>query len=236
VLVDTMNGPTAHYDPAVQEPAIAAQAAGLLSTMPSVLEAVYRTHLRAAARQRIVEASREEGASTVLVGFADLVGFTAMSQQVSEVELANIVGLFEDLVFDVITAQGGRVVKTIGDEVMFAVGDPNAAAEIALALVEGTRAEEDLSDVRVGLASGAVLEREGDLYGPVVNLASRMVELARPGSVLTSDDVHAALAGNASFGFQRLRSRKIRDIGRVEVWLVESVREPEHHEDQEPVP
>jgi adenylate cyclase len=214
-LVDSVSGPTAQLGPAARETEVAVHAGSLLTALPEVLDVVYRKHLRAAAHQRMVQASSEEGAPAVVVGFADLVGFTALSQQVSEVELAAIVGLFEDLVFDVITAAGGRVIKTIGDEVMFSVGDPKAAAEIALALVEGTRAEEDLSDVRVGLAFGPVLDREGDLYGPVVNLASRITVIALPGTVVVAPEVADGLEDDPSYVLRPMRPRYLKDIGRV---------------------
>jgi adenylate cyclase len=177
----------------------------------------------------------EGGEQLLTVGFVDLVGYTALSQELEEEELAGLVSRFEEIAYDTVAAHGARVVKMIGDEVMFVSEDPRAAARIALELSERSTVDDVLPEARAGLATGPVVAHEGDYYGPVVNLASRMVELARPGSVLTSDDVHDALVADASFGFQRLRSRKIRDIGRVEVWLLESVREPEREEDQEPV-
>jgi adenylate cyclase len=123
------------------------------------------------------------------------------------------------------------VVKTIGDEVMFVAGDAASAARIALRLTERSAVDELLPEARAGLAGGTVLAQEGDYYGPVVNLASRLVELARPGSVLVSTDLHAGLADHPALVWQRLRSRRIRDIGRVEVWALERaeqhVPEPE---------
>ena len=85
--------------------------------------------------------------------------------------------------------RGGRVVKMIGDEVMFAVDDGAFAADIAIALVEALVRDPDLPGVRVGLASGPTLSWEGDLYGPTVNLASRLVNIARPNSVHISDEL-----------------------------------------------
>jgi len=125
--------------------------------------------------------------------FSDLVGFTALAQQVSDQELAEVVDQFERLAYDVVVAGGGRVLKMIGDEVMFVVEDPVAAAEIALGLAEASRDAAELSDVRVGLALGPVLEREGDAYGPTVNLASRITAIAYPGTVVVSPDLRAAL-------------------------------------------
>jgi adenylate cyclase len=186
----------------------------LLPVMPRVLESAWRRHLQDAARRRILRATGDEDPS-VAVGFADLVGFTALSQQVSDVELASIVDQFENLVFDVITAGGGRVVKTIGDEVMFSSASPKAAAEIALSLVEGTRASDELSDVRVGMAFGPVLEREGDLYGPVVNLASRVTVIALPGTVVVDPQVADLLAGDPAYRLRAMRPRYLKNIGRT---------------------
>jgi adenylate cyclase len=187
----------------------------LLPVMPRVLEAAWRRHLQDAARRRMLQVSSADGQPSVAVGFADLVGFTALSQQADDVELAAIVDQFENLVFDVITAGGGRVVKTIGDEVMFRVASPRAGAEIALALVEGTRASDELSDVRLGMAYGPVLEREGDLYGPVVNLASRITVIALPGTAVVSPEVAEALDGDPAYAVRAMRPRYLKNIGRV---------------------
>ena len=92
-----------------------------------------------------------------------------------------MVDQFERLAYDVVVAGGGRVVKMIGDEVMFLVDDPVSAAEIALGLAEASRDAAELSDVRVGLAVGPVIEREGDAFGATVNLASRATVDRLPG-------------------------------------------------------
>jgi adenylate cyclase len=107
---------------------------------------------------------------------------------------------------------------------MFVAEEPAAAARIALRLTERSAVDEILPEARAGLGCGPLIAHEGDYYGPVVNLASRFVEIARPGSVLISEELHGQLADDESFVFQRLRSRRIRDIGRVEVWLLEAVR------------
>ena len=107
------------------------------------------------------------------------------------------------------------MVKTIGDEVMFSVAAPKAAAEIALLLSEGTRASDELSDVRVGMAFGPVLDREGDLYGPVVNLASRITAIALPGSVVVGPELAEALAGDPGYVIRPMRPRYLKNIGRV---------------------
>jgi adenylate cyclase len=192
----------------------------LLPTMPRILEYVWRRHLQAAVRSRLMREAGPDETAGLAVGFADLVGFTALSQQLSERELADVVDRFESLAYDTVASRGGRVVKMIGDEVMFAVGEPDRAVDIALALAEAYRDEESLSDVRVGVAFGPVLEREGDLYGPTVNLASRIVGIAFPGAVVVSHEVREALADNEELVWKSLRARSLRHIGRVQLYAV----------------
>jgi adenylate cyclase len=173
------------------------------------------------------------------VGFADMVGFTTLSQQLSEEELAAVVARFEEVAHDTVTAGGGRVVKMIGDEAMFVTESALSAARIGLALAEAYADDELLSDVRVALAVGPVLVQDGDFYGPVVNLASRLVNMAAPGAVIVTDEFYRAVAtpgapnsGAASgapnggdapgdeFEFGLLRPRRVKDLGRIQLWVL----------------
>jgi adenylate cyclase len=203
----------------VDDALLVASITTVLPLIPKVLEATWRRHLHAAARRRIsiVEAGDE---LIGVVGFADLVGFTALSQQLNEAELAGVVAQFEGLCFDVVTAGGGRVVKMIGDEVMFTVDSPVAAAEMALALAEGTRDADELSDVRVGMAYGTLLERESDLFGPVVNLASRITKIAFPGSIVVSRELYDRLADDQAYVLRSMRHRYLKHIGRVPLYVL----------------
>ena len=195
--------------------------AELLSLMPKVIEFVWRRQLASAARRRIMRAATSEGgAETVLIGFADLVGFTAKTQQLEETELAEVVGRFETIAYDVVSEHGGRVVKMIGDEVMFLHDDPREGAALALDLAERFRDDPNLSDVRVGLACGAVLERDGDVYGNVVNLANRIVSVAYPGTVVSSAELAQVLRDDDEFVLRSLRSHYLRDIGRVQLFTL----------------
>ena len=166
-----------------------------LPAMARLLEFVWRRHVQAAVRRAMLLRSRSDsGALPVLaVGFADMVGFTTLSQQLSEEELAAVVARFEEVAHDTVTGGGGRVVKMIGDEAMFVADSALDAARIGLALAEAYADDELLSDVRVALAVGPVLVQDGDFYGPVVNLASRVVNMAAPGAVLVTDEFHAAV-------------------------------------------
>jgi adenylate cyclase len=201
----------------------ARQADSSIAAMGRLLEYVWRRHLQAATRRAMLVRTRgfEEGTSPIMaVGFADMVGFTMLSQHLNDDELAAVVSRFEQLAHDTVVALGGRVVKMIGDEAMFVVNTATAAAEIGLSLAETYAGDELLSDVRVSLAIGPVLVQDGDFYGPVVNLASRLVGVANPGTVLISDDLRTALEGEGAAGFttRALRVRTLRDIGRVQVW------------------
>jgi adenylate cyclase len=198
----------------------------LLPLMPRIFEVAWRRHLQAAVRRRMIEVAGDDKVE-VIVGFADLVGFTALSQQMNDVELSGVVGQFEALVYDVITTGGGRVVKTIGDEVMFSVESPQAAAEIALSLADGARASDELSDVRVGMAFGPVLDRDGDLYGPVVNLASRITAIALPGSVVVGPELAEALAGDPAYVVRPMRPRYLKHIGRVGLCVIRRAKPSE---------
>jgi adenylate cyclase len=104
---------------------------------------------------------------------------------------------------------------------MFVVEDPHDAVEIALSLADASRDAADLSDVRAGLALGPVLEREGDAYGPTVNLASRITAIAYPGSVVVSPELRAALeATTEDYAFRSMRPRFLKHIGRVSLSVV----------------
>ena len=126
-----------------------------------------------------------------------MVGFTLLSQHLTDEELAAVVRRFEDISHDIVTNARGRVVKMIGDEVMFVVDNVADAARIGLGLADAYADDDLLSDVRVGLAFGPVLLRDGDYFGPTVNLAHRIVNIGNPGTVLMSDEFHTALMEEA---------------------------------------
>jgi adenylate cyclase len=191
---------------------------GALAGVATILEHVWRRHLQAAIRRQTMSTTDSEGA--MAVGFCDLVGFTAMSQQLSEAELAEVVGRFEELAYDTVAAGGGRIVKMIGDEVMYVVESPAVAAHIGLALADAYAEEEELSDVRVGIAIGPVLGREGDYFGPVVNLAHRIVNIAYPGTVVVSAEIAEAIEEEGGLELKPLRPRLLKDIGRVPLYTV----------------
>jgi hypothetical protein len=95
-----------------------------------------------------------------------------------------------------------------------------------LRLADAYADDELLSDVRVGLAYGSLLTIEGDYYGPVVNLASRIVKIAIPGTVLVSDEVHTQLEDDEELAWKQLRPRSLKDVGRIQLWAMHWAAEP----------
>ncbi len=104
-----------------------------------------------------------------------------------------------------------RVVKQIGDAVMLVSPDPEAAVRTALALVEGAESEENFPPLRAGVAFGPAVNRWGDWFGSTVNVASRLTERARPGSVLTTEEVRDA-AGEDAFAWSTAGEKKLKGL------------------------
>jgi adenylate cyclase len=129
------------------------------------------------------------------IGFVDLVEFTSRTRLLAPAELAATIGGFETLVADLVARVGGRLVKLIGDEAMFVVGDAAAACRLALDVHAALAREPEGPRARVGLAAGPVVSHRGDYYGDVVNLAARLVKVAEPGGVLVSAPLADALDG-----------------------------------------
>lgn len=144
------------------------------------------------------------------VGFVDITGFTRLSRNVDLTELAGLLDRFEAAVLDVVVKHGGRVIKNLGDEIMFLVEDPVSAAEAALELLDVFAADETLPPVHAGLAFGEVLYRGGDVYGPVVNVAARLCSLARKDTIRVDQGLADALAGNGDFALASRPPRHVR--------------------------
>jgi len=157
----------------------------LLPLFLDAVAALFRRHLVAVSYEQW--STDEEFAAVThdrAVGFADLVGSTEVLRTLSVKELAEMVRHFEEQTWDLVSRAGGRVVKLIGDEAMFIVGDPGRACDLGLELVDSSP-----SPVRVGLAHGPVVGLSGDYYGETVNLAARLVRSADPSTLWVSEPV-----------------------------------------------
>jgi adenylate cyclase len=187
----------------------------------------WRRHLAAAVgRIEAFAAAEDEPATQATVGFADLVAFTALSNELDEDELGDLVEVFETRCSDVIADHHGRVIKTLGDSVLFLEPDPAQAIDIALDIIAVVGGDERLPDVRLGLATGPVVLRMGDVYGPPVNLAARLTGVARRNRVII-DERTAELLPAEEFESRKLPARPLRGFGDVEPVTVRRTR-PRH--------
>jgi class 3 adenylate cyclase len=199
-----------------------AKATELVMQLGVGLAPVFRQHMRQAiARQRVTQSrvSRRELAR-LAIGFVDLVGSTTLHARLDPADLGALVSRFETRAFEVIAAGGGRLVKFIGDEIMLAAIDPVAGCHMVLDLVEAFT--DDGTQPRGGLVFGEVLFRHGDYYGPVVNLAARLVDTAIPGEVLVDASV-ADEAKDEALSFEPAGRRQLKGFDApVAVWSLAS--------------
>ncbi len=151
------------------------------------------------------------------VGLADVVGFTTRTADLGAAALADYVQGFEAQARDVVAAHGGRVVKTVGDALLFVADGPATGARVALGLTEVLGPDSD-APLRIGLVWGRVLSRFGDIFGPSVALASRLCDQAGPGRVLV-DELTAADLG-AGFLLEPLEAREVPGIGKLQPSLL----------------
>lgn len=177
----------------------------------------WRRHLAAAVSRLEALGASDEDLHTVevTVGFADIVGFTALSNQIGQARIGDLVEVFESRCADVVAAQRGRVIKSIGDSVLFVNTDPIRAYDTAAGIINVIGQDSRMPDVRVGLATGAVVMRLGDVFGPPVNMAARLTAVARRNRVII-DAATAALLPEDQFETRRLPERPVRGFGLVE--------------------
>ena len=162
-----------------------AQVTALQSKFPAALTSLLRHHLVHLARPNRTGMPTDYEVARAAVGFIDLAGFTSLAQRVDLDEVGHLLSRFEALANQCVTARGGRVVKFVGDAVMFRSATLADACASALDLVDHVSQELRLF-ARGGVAAGDVLVRAGDCFGPVVNLAARAASVAAASTVLAS--------------------------------------------------
>jgi len=209
----------------------------LVNELPSLVDALeemlvysWRRQLNAGVQRLAVRAeaglaSSEEGREgdeddaplplARAVGFADLVSYTSLSRRMNEKTLAQLVQRFENKCAEIISVGGGRLVKTVGDEVLYIAETPAAGAEISLALSQAFNEDEILPQARVAMVWGRILSRLGDIYGPTVNLAARLTALADPGTVLVDSMTAAALEQDERFVLLPRDAQNVRGFGEI---------------------
>ncbi|NHW46909.1 adenylate/guanylate cyclase domain-containing protein [Paenarthrobacter sp. MSM-2-10-13] len=215
---------------AVARKQLVAQLPALVDSLEEILVYSYRRQLNAGVQRLAVRAeaglqASEEGREgdeddsplplARAVGFADLVSYTSLSRRMNEKTLAQLVQRFENKCAEIISVGGGRLVKTVGDEVLYIAETPAAGAEISLALAQAFTEDEILPQCRVSMVWGRILSRLGDIYGPTVNLAARLTTLAQPGTVLVDAMTAAALGQDDRFVLVPQKSENVRGFGEI---------------------
>ena len=209
---------------------------GLAPHLDALLTYAYHRQLAAVAGRWDAELAAlhsrgSEGELPLLraVGFADMVSFTRRTAGLGPTDLSAFVERFEAAARDVVAAAGGRVVKTIGDAVLFIADDPGTGALVALGLADefgGSVSSELAGDargvtpVRVSLVWGRVLSRFGDVFGVPVTLAARLTDLAAPSTVWTDVETAEVLATDPRFTSEALAPREVEGLGRVEPFVL----------------
>ncbi len=207
-------------DPGQLDPARAVDSVQrLLPVLRAVQDYVWRRHLAANADRLLATPGAGGERRELAVGFADLVGYTSRSRGMGGRELGAMIEDFESIAAEVVARRAGRVVKTVGDGVLFTAATAATAAHIALDLPEAWHAE-DRPPLRVGAAYGTVLTHLGDVYSPVVNLASRLTSLARPDTVLVDRELARRLRGLPDFRVRPLRRVSVRGYDHLQPWLL----------------
>jgi adenylate cyclase len=178
-----------------------------------ILVYALRAHMLEQIRRDVIGAadlaSGEMGATVeIAVCFADLVEFTKLGEEVAVEELGLVAGRLEEMA-TAVAEPPVRLVKLIGDAALLISPDAEQLMIAALRLVDAAAEEsEEFPQLRAGVAYGSVLIRAGDYYGRPVNLASRITEVAKPGSVLAAEEAREAAGEGFEYSFAGERRLK----------------------------
>lgn len=217
---------SAHHDPETIRALVLKMSSTIIPAVESLQTYVWKRHVASSTGRNVGNPGSEVSSRLLIVGFADIVGYTSLSGGLDATELNDLLERFESSAAEIIGRNFGWIVKTVGDEVMFAVESPHHGAEIAMQIQEAVLADHDDPKLRVGLAMGPTLVRFGDLYGSVVNKAARLTSSARPGTVLIDSELAGAVRGDANFSLRHLRPRRVRGIDRLEQYVLRRKLEP----------
>lgn len=199
-----------------------------LPRLTPLLEYVLKQHMRERLRhqavsQAMLETREVPGASDVAVAFADMVAFTRLGERLRPEEVGGIAGRLGELA-TVCVDPPVRLVKMIGDAAMLVAPDAESLVHATLALIDRAEQLDDFPQLRAGAAYGAALNRSGDWYGHVVNLASRITGLAEPGSLVATKELRDGAGELCTWVSQGAHPLKGVD-GKVEIYRAERAGE-----------
>lgn len=201
----------------------------LLPLLESELAYAWRRQLEALMHRVAAEVAtkRPDGASrrfplSRALGFVDMVSYTASSTILGE-RLVSLIERFEEECRDTVAMAGGRVVKMIGDAVLFIADDLTTGLRVVTSLIERLTEDPEILPVRAAFVRGDVFSRSGDVFGPPVNLASRLVDIAPVGQIMTDASTAAAIAagkGGSGYTLDEFPSVELRGFGTVSPYLL----------------
>jgi adenylate cyclase len=160
--------------------------------------------------------------------FADLSGFTALTEAHGDEQAADLVGGFCVAVRQLLDAHQAQEVKTIGDALMLRTGDATAAIRLGLCIVHDVGAQHGFPLVRVGMHTGSAVERDGDWFGATVNLAARVSAAAAGGEALLTAATRAACGDLEGVELRERGRRAFRNVGEP-VPVYAAVRQGAHN-------
>jgi adenylate cyclase len=178
------------------------------ATVPEVVHRVLQTQFDRAVRRSAIarggstptRGQGEKGDSgpgeVIALGFVDLVGSTAWAETLSLRDHSLALSRFESAAWSSAVGASGRVIKMIGDEVFFAAPSVDSACQIGTEVCRAVATDPVLPPARGAIGYGLVASREGDYFGPLVNLIARLVKTALPGDLLATEEAADALVGN----------------------------------------
>jgi adenylate cyclase len=191
----------------------------LLELLDVQIRTIHRRHLAVALQQ--VSASKRAGRTELLAaGFADLVGFSRLSNDIEGDDLEDLIAQFETMVVERCVDAGAQVVKVLGDAVMFVASSSDAALAAATAVVDGAGATADLPEARAGLDFGEVRALGGDYFGRPINVAARLTGFARPGTVVVSEELMGSLQRDAETS--HIGRTRLKGVGTVRAYKARS--------------
>ena len=173
----------------------------------------YRRHIRQQLRSELATLAAQSATPEVdaVIGFVDLVGYTALAARVDPTGLDELLDTFEERVIAAAADDDDvTVVKFLGDAGMFVSTDLRALIDVMLRLTTEPD-DPDAMPVRGGIAAGEVLLREGDYYGTPVNVAARLTDIAQPWTLLADDDLRDDLESH--YDIKRIRPTRVRGLG-----------------------
>lgn len=144
--------------------------------------------------------------------FADLAGFTALTEAMGDSDATDLAHHFYRAVAELAVGHDAQVVKLIGDAVMVRADDAARAIELALAVVHDVGGRHFFPTVRVGMHSGSAIERDGDWFGATVNLAARVSAQAAGGEVLLTEATRQAAGARDGIELRERGRRELRNI------------------------